>query len=131
MKPSIRTLSSVPTGSRVETLPTKPGTAPLPVIVKFASEISKKMLPTASTFTRAVVVAMFGTVMLAEPLFGTLAATTLGNVFPPSVEIEILMLAALTGAAVVLATFQVTFNGEPPATVTAAFGAVTANGPLP
>src|SRR5687768_14548798 len=37
--------------------------------------------------------------------------------------------AALTGAAVVLATFHVTFSELKPATVTAVFGAVTRNGP--
>ncbi len=49
---------------------------------------------------------------------------------PPSVETEIFTLAALTGAAVVLATSQVTVKGIPPVAVIAVFGAVTRNGPL-
>src|SRR5450432_4183734 len=78
------------------------------VIVKFVSEISKKILPTASTFIRAVDVGVLGIKTDAEPLLGVLATRTVGNVLPPSVEREILTFAALTGAAVVLATFQVT-----------------------
>src|SRR5262249_12118411 len=51
-------------------------------MVRFASEMSKKMLPTASTLMRPWVVATFavlGIVTMAEPLFGTLAASTNGN----------------------------------------------------
>jgi hypothetical protein len=48
--------------------------------VKFVFETSKKMLPTASTFTRAVVVSGFGSVTTSEPSFGVLAASTVGYV---------------------------------------------------
>jgi hypothetical protein len=44
--------------------------------VKFVFETSKKMFPTASTFTRAVVVSVFGSVTTSEPSFGVLAAST-------------------------------------------------------
>jgi hypothetical protein len=47
-------------------------------IVKFTFETSKKMLPTASTFTRAIVVNSFGTVTTSVPSFGVLAASTFG-----------------------------------------------------
>ena len=68
------------------------------VMVKFVSEISKKMLPTASTLTRAVEVVRLGSGTDSEPSLGVLAASTVGNVVPPSVESEILTFAALTGA---------------------------------
>src|SRR5690348_8280323 len=67
------------------------------VIVKFTFERSKKMFPTAATLTRASVVAVFGTVIWAEPLLGTLAASVVGNVFPPSVESRIATFAQFTG----------------------------------
>jgi hypothetical protein len=41
-------------------------------------EMSKKMLPTASTLIRAVVVAMFGIVNASEPSFAVVAASTCG-----------------------------------------------------
>ena len=41
------------------------------------------------------------------PLFGTLLASTIGNERPPLVESRMVTLAALTGALVVPATFQV------------------------
>lgn len=106
------------------------GVGPPPVMVKFASEISKKMFPTASILILAAVVAVFGTVTLCDPSFAVLATRTVGNVVPPSVESEILTLAALMGALVVFATFQVTVWVEPPAYDTAVFGDVTTNGPL-
>src|SRR5512134_136847 len=53
----------------------------------------------------------------------------MGNVFPPSVESEILTVAALTGAADVLATFHVTVCCVPPVQLTFVFGCVTRNGP--
>ena len=84
------------------------GVAAGPVIVKLALEISKKILPTASTFILAVVLAPTGIVKASEPSFAVLAAKTVGNVFPPSVDNDILTFAQLTGAAVVLATFHVT-----------------------
>ena len=43
------------------------------VIVKFAFEMSKKMLPTASTFTLAVVVAILGMVNNSDPSLAVLA----------------------------------------------------------
>ena len=97
--------------------------------MKFVSEISKKILPTASTFIRAVVVGMLGIKTDSAPSLGVLARRMVGNVLPPSVEREILTFAALTGAAVVLATFQVTLRLVSAGTVTAVLGAVTANGP--
>src|SRR5207248_5122601 len=77
-----------------------------------------------------VVVTPMGIVTARDPLFGTFAAKTTGNVFPPSVEYEIFTLAAFTGALVVFATFHVTVCIEPPAYVTLVFGEVIANGPL-
>jgi len=101
----------------------------LPVIVKFVSEISKKMLPTASTFIRAVVVGVLGMVSDSVPSLAVLAERTVGNVVPPSVEREILTFAVLTGGSVVLVTFQVIVWDEPPAHDTFVLGAVTLNGP--
>ena len=48
------------------------------VIVKFAFETSKKTLPSASIFTRALLVAKCGIVTAWEPSFGVLAARTIG-----------------------------------------------------
>ena len=39
-------------------------------IVKLTFEISKKIFPAPSTFTLAIVVVTFGTVIVTEPLFG-------------------------------------------------------------
>ena len=50
------------------------------VMVKFALEISKKIFPTDSIFTLAVVVGVFGTVITSEPSFAVLATSTVGNV---------------------------------------------------
>mgnify|MGYP001771087526 CR=1 FL=1 len=97
-------------------------------MVKLALEISKKILPTASTLMRAVVVAVFGMVTTSVPSFGVLAANTVGKVCPPSVDKEIFTLAQLMGAAVVPFTLQVMVCAEPPAQVTAVLGAVTAKG---
>jgi hypothetical protein len=105
------------------------GDGPPPVMVKFVSEISKKILPTASTLTRAVVVGVLGIRSDSVPSLGVFAARTVGNVVPPSVEREILTFAVLTGASVVLATFQVIVWDEPPAHDTFVLGAVTLNGP--
>ena len=46
--------------------------------VKFVFETSKKMLPTASILTRAVVVSTSGIVTSCEPSFGMLSARTYG-----------------------------------------------------
>jgi hypothetical protein len=98
------------------------------VIVKLVLEISKKILPTASTFILAVVVGVLGLVTTSLPSLAVLATKVL-KVVPPSVEIEIFTLAQLTGEAVVLATFQVTVCDELPAHDTAVLGAVTEKGP--
>ncbi len=82
MKPPIKTLSPVSTRRRVEMLPRVAGVgvgAP-PVMVKLASEISKKMLPTASTLMRPMVVLICGTVTDSVPSFGVLSARTVGKV---------------------------------------------------
>ena len=76
-------------------------------MVKLVSEISKKTLPTASTFILAVVLAPTGIVTASDPSLGVLASKTVGNVCPPSVDNEILTFAQLTGGSVVLVTFQV------------------------
>jgi hypothetical protein len=89
------------------------------------------MLPTAATLIRAAVVCRFGIATTRLPVFGTLAARTIGKLCPPSVDSEIRTFAALTGELVVFATFQVTLNAESGAIVMPAFGAVTANGPDP
>jgi hypothetical protein len=102
---------------------------PLPdVIVKFVLEMSKKILPTASTLILAVVVGVFGIVTTSLPSLVVLA-TRVEKLFPPSVEMEILTLAQLTGAAVVFATAQVIVWDELPAHDTAVFGTVTEKGP--
>ena len=98
------------------------------VIVKLVLEISKKILPTASIFTLAVVVGVLGIVTTSLPSLVVLATSVL-NVVPPSVEIDIFTLAQLTGAAVVLATFHVMVCDELPAHDTAVLGAVTEKGP--
>ena len=85
------------------------------VMVKLALEISKKILPTASTFILAVVVGVLGITNASVPSFGVLAAKTVGNVCPPSVLNDIFTLAQLTGEAVVLATAHVTVCVELPA----------------
>ena len=98
-------------------------------MVKFVFEISKKIFPTASIFILAVVVAVFGIVITSDPSFAVLADKTVGNVWPPSVDKEILTFAQLTGAAVVLATDHVIVCDDPPTYDTAVLGAVTAKGP--
>ena len=77
-------------------------------IAKSTSEMSKKIFPIASIFTRAVWVGVLGIRMLSDPSLGVLAERTVGKVVPPSVEREILTFAAFTGAPFVPATFQVT-----------------------
>ena len=79
------------------------------MIVKLALLISKKILPTASTFTRQVVLGVFGTVITSDPSFGVLA-TSVVNVVPPSVETEIFTFAQLIGATVVPFTDQLTVS---------------------
>src|SRR4030095_5540144 len=98
--------------------------------MKLVSEMSKKMLPTASTLTRAVVDGRLGTVIVSVPSFAVLASRTVGKEFPQARERKILTLAQLTGAAVVLATFHVTVCDEPVVHTMPVFGCVTLNGPL-
>ena len=86
-------------------------------------------MPIASTFIRAVVVGVLGIVTLAEPLFAVLATRTVGKVFPPSVESEILTFCVFIVAFVVLATFHVTVWVEFPAYETFVLGEVTLKGP--
>ena len=50
------------------------------VIAKLALLISKKIFPTASTLIRAVVVTLFGTVIVSVPSFGVLSTITTGHV---------------------------------------------------
>ena len=95
---------------------------------KLASEISKKILPTAATLMRAVELRIpLGSITDCDPSLGVLAARVIGKVNPPSVERVIVTFAQLTGARLVLLTFQVTvwapLNVPPP------LGAVIANGP--
>src|SRR5436190_9193923 len=88
------------------------------------------MLPTASTRTRACVVAMpAGIVTAWLPSFGVLAWSSIGQVLPPSTDSVMRTFAVPIGALAVLATFQVTVCAEPAAQLTDVFGAVTANGP--
>ena len=103
--------------------------ATVPPIMKFVLEISKKILPTASTFILAVVVGVAGITNASVPSLGVLAASIVGKVCPPSVLNEIFTLAQSTGVKLLLATLQVIVCVLPPGHVTAVFGAVTANGP--
>ena len=87
------------------------------------------MLPTASTFTLAVVVAMSGIVSASEPSLGVLAERTIGKVVPPSVDNDILTAAQLTGGPVVPATSHIIVWVEQPAHDTFVLGDVTWKGP--
>ena len=78
------------------------------VIVKFGSEMLKKMLSTASILIRAVEVGMLGMLTVAVPVLGLLDERITGKVFPPSMESRMRTLTQLIGAADVLATFHVT-----------------------
>ena len=100
-----------------------------PPMVKFVLDISKKILPTASTFILAFVDGVVGITKASAPSFGVLAVNMVAKISPPSVLKLIFTLAQLTGAAVVLFTLHVIDCVEPPAHVTPVFGAVTANGP--
>src|SRR4051794_26486599 len=98
---------------------------------KLASEMSKKTLPTASILILALLFGRFGNARLSEPSFGVDAASTVGNVCPPSEDSEIFTFAALIGAPEVPATSQVMFWLLPAGYVTAVSGEVTRNGPVP
>jgi hypothetical protein len=100
------------------------------VMVKFALQISKKILPTDSTLILAVVDALFGTVIVSDPSFGVFEINTTGHVKPPSVDNKIFTLAQLTGAKSDPLTVQVTVCVLPEAQVIpVVFGAETPNGP--
>src|SRR4051812_12485903 len=103
-----------------------PGTI---TVVKSASEMSKKTLPTASTLIRACDVATFGTVTDCDPSFGVLSASTYGYVCPPSTDSVIFTFAVLTGATSVLAGFHDTVRCEPATHFAPALGPFTRNGP--
>src|SRR5690349_1694003 len=55
-------------------------------MVKLALEISKKILPTASTLMRLVLPGISGTVINSEPSLSVEEAKTMGRVLPPSVD---------------------------------------------
>lgn len=99
------------------------------VIVKLTFEMSKKTLPTASTFILAVVVAVFGIANASVPSLGVLAANTVGKVCPPSVDRDILTLAQFTEPVFVLLTSQVMVWVDPPTQDTLVLGDETWNGP--
>ena len=103
-------------------------TGPMP---KSTSLTSKKTLPTASTLMRAWDVATKGSVTTAEPVFGAAAASTYGQVLPPSVERLSLTLVVPIGATSVPATFHVTVWLEPSSRVAAVDCEVTRKGPVP
>lgn len=100
------------------------------VIAKFVLEMSKKIFPTDSILTLAVVVAgTAGKLTTSVPSLGVLAESTNGNVWPPSVDNNILTSEQLTGAVVVFATFQVMVCADEAGHDTFVFGCVTWNGP--
>ena len=70
-----------------------------------------------------------GATTTAEPSLASLVASTMGYVRPPSRLRRMLTRAQLTGAAVVLATSQVTVWAAPPIQVMAVLGACTTKGP--
>src|SRR5579862_191554 len=74
---------------------------------------AKKIFPIASIFTRTVDDAMFGAVISSEPVLGVLAASTVGNVNPPSVDKLILTFVTLMGAAVLFETLQLSSVDAP------------------
>ena len=84
------------------------------VIVKLVLETSKKMWFVPLTINLAVVEGVLGIVIACVRSFGV-AAKTVDQVFPPSVEIKISTLAQFTLLAVVPASFQVTICELPPA----------------
>jgi hypothetical protein len=100
-------------------------------IVKSASEISKKIFPMASIFILAFVVRFAGTVRTSDPSFGVLAANTIGKVFPPSVDKDILTSKVLIGDDEVPATFHRTVCEVPVVQISPPLGEVTTKGPVP
>ena len=71
--------------------------------------------PDSTTMTRALVVVMLGIVTDWLPSLGVAVRRVVGNVAPPSFDNRMSTLGALTGAAVVPATFHVTVWAELPA----------------
>jgi hypothetical protein len=97
-------------------------------MVRSALLISKKILPTASTIIRTVVLGVLGTMIDSDPSLGVLA-TRVVNEVPPLVEIEILTFAQLTGAPVVPFTDQVMVSALPAVQLVAVFCEVIRKGP--
>src|SRR4051812_49824730 len=80
-------------------------------IEKLPWEISKKILPAASTLMRAWLVVIFGSTTVWEPSLGVPLTSVMGKVLPPLVDNKIFTVAALMGDAVVPATFHKTVRG--------------------
>lgn len=102
-----------PMADEVNPLASPQATAPL--MVKLVLEMSKNMFPTASIFTRAVVVGTAGITSASVPSLAVLSEITYGKVSPPSVLRVIFTLAQLIGARLVLFTLQVMVCVDPPA----------------
>src|SRR5690349_9828892 len=66
-------------------------------IVKFDGEMLKKILPEASTLTRAEEVGRFGTMIVAAPIFGAFETSVKGKLLPPSTESNTRTFAQLMG----------------------------------
>jgi hypothetical protein len=91
----------------------------------------KKMLPTDSTFTRAIELTALGTLIVATPVLGASPASVNGKVLPPSIESNMRTLLQSIGELEVPATFHVTVCVEPASHWLEAMGWVTLNGPNP
>ena len=107
--PGVALLSAVVAPVQTVSVPvigavTEPG-----LTVKLLLLILKNMLPLPFTFIRHVVDELpgLGMVTLALPVFGKVPIVY-GHVCPPSTDMKISTLAALTGAAFVPTTFQLT-----------------------
>lgn len=92
------------------------------VIVKFTFDISKKILPTASTFILALELMIFGIVTVSEPSFGTFETNVYGKVYPLSTDNKMFTFAVLIGDRFVEATFQVIVAGWLAISVTLVLG---------
>src|SRR5687767_4173227 len=102
------------------------GVSPMSVILP---EIWKKILPLQATFTRPLLVPNIGAVIVSVPSLGVLARNVLAKLLPSSLEKRMFTLAQLTGADVVLATFQLTVCRVADVQVVPVKGAVILNGP--
>ena len=103
---------------------------PSPDAVKFASEISKNpepFLKSPECTIRRTRLLDLDSETSADPSFAVLARSSVGKVKPPSVDIRMLTVAALTGAPAVPPTFHVTV--VEPERLSPPFGAVSVNGP--